>query len=110
MRYHLKIILLLLHSSSLVAQYNLKSPRLRNPEKAIGFVDSCAQFWINTYYPVYGGFFTNIDRTGTVIYNQNKHMLTQSRNVYGMVRAYMLTADTTYLGYARETRKMVIMK
>jgi len=28
-------------------------------------------------------------------------MLTQARNSYGMVRAYMLTGDTTYLGFAK---------
>jgi len=58
--------------------------------------------WIPTYDPVYGGFYTNIDKYGNVIYNQNKNMLTQSRNAYGMVRAYMMTADTSYLNYARE--------
>ena len=102
MRNLLIIILSLFFSSSLFAQYTLKSPHLQNPAKAIGYVDSCAQFWLNTYDPVYGGFYTNIDKFGNVIYNQNKHMLTQSRNVYGMVRAYMLTADTSYLDYARD--------
>jgi mannose/cellobiose epimerase-like protein (N-acyl-D-glucosamine 2-epimerase family) len=103
MRYPLIVILVLLVSSSLLAQYALRSPYLQNPAKAIGFVDSCAQFWINTYDPVYGGFYTNVDRTGNIIYNQNKHMLTQTRNAYGLVRAYMLTADTLYLDYARES-------
>ena len=102
MRNLLIIILSLFFSSSLFTQYTLKSPHLQNPAKAIGYVDSCAQFWLNTYDPVYGGFYTNIDKFGNVIYNQNKHMLTQSRNVYGMMRAYMLTADTSYLNYARD--------
>jgi mannose/cellobiose epimerase-like protein (N-acyl-D-glucosamine 2-epimerase family) len=102
MRYLCKIILPLIFTTSLFAQYTIKSAHLQDPAKAIGFVDSCAQFWINTYDPVYGGFYTNIDKFGNVIYNQNKHMLTQTRNVYGMVRAYMLTANTVYLNYAKE--------
>jgi mannose/cellobiose epimerase-like protein (N-acyl-D-glucosamine 2-epimerase family) len=102
MKNQLTLILLIILSSSLLAQYNFTSPYLQNPEKAIGFVDSCAQFWINTYDPVHDGFYTSIDKYGNVIYNNNKHMLTQTRNAYGMVRAYMLTADTTYLTYARE--------
>jgi mannose/cellobiose epimerase-like protein (N-acyl-D-glucosamine 2-epimerase family) len=102
MRNLLIITLPFILSTFLFAQYNLKSPDLQNPARAIGYVDSCAQFWLNTYDPVYGGFYTNIDKFGNVINNQNKYMLTQSRNIYAMVRAYMLTADTTYLAYARE--------
>ena len=48
-----------------------------------------------------GGFFTRIDKLGNAI-GTNKHMLTQTRNIYGMVRAYMLTGDTTYINLAGE--------
>ncbi|MCE7858048.1 MAG: hypothetical protein DYG97_16225, partial [Ignavibacteria bacterium CHB3] len=43
------------------------------------------------------------DKFGNVItqWGTNKNMLTQSRNAYGMTRAYMLTGDTTYLHYAK---------
>ena len=100
-------LLLILISTSLFAQYNFDSPYLQNPEKAIGFVDSCARFWMNTYDPIHGGFYTNIDKSGNVIYNNNKHMLTQTRNAYAMVRAYMLTSDSTYLSYARESLNFI---
>ena len=85
------------------AQYNPTSPYLINPDLAIGYTDSCANFWIQTWDNSIGGFFTNIDKFGNVItqWGTNKNMLTQSRNAYGMTRAYMLTGDTTYLHYAK---------
>jgi mannose/cellobiose epimerase-like protein (N-acyl-D-glucosamine 2-epimerase family) len=85
------------------AQYVPTSPYIQNPELAIGYTDSCAQFWLQTWDNQLGGFFTNIDKDGSVItgWGTNKNMLTQSRNAYGMVRAYMLTGDTTYLGFAK---------
>ncbi len=85
------------------AQYQPTSPYLQDPEKTIGYVDSCAQFWLQTWDDQLGGFFTNIDKDGSIIFSwgTNKNMLTQARNVYGLTRAYMLTGDTTYLGFAK---------
>ncbi len=85
------------------AQYTPTSPYLLNPELAIGYTDSCANFWLQTWDSSIGGFFTNIDKFGNVItgWGTNKNMLTQSRNAYGMTRAYMLTGDTTYLNFAK---------
>jgi mannose/cellobiose epimerase-like protein (N-acyl-D-glucosamine 2-epimerase family) len=87
---------------SLFAQYSPASPYLQNPRLAIGYTDSCAHFWLQTWDNQLGGFFTNIDKYGNVItsWGTNKNMMNQSRNVYGMARAYMLTGDTTYLGFA----------
>lgn len=89
--------------SSSRAQYVPTSPYLLNPELAIGYTDSCAQFWLQTWDQQSGGFFSNIDKYGNVItsWGTNKNMLTQSRNAYGLARAYMLTGNTTYLDYAR---------
>ncbi len=99
LKYALPVLLFV--TFSIRAQYTLTSPYLQNPAKAIGYVDSCAQFWLNTWDNNLGGFFSNIDRYGNTIWNTDKNMLTQSRNAYGLVRAYMLTADTTYLNLAR---------
>ncbi|RKY91503.1 MAG: hypothetical protein DRQ01_07600, partial [Ignavibacteriae bacterium] len=85
----------------LKAQYSPTSPYLQNPTLAIGYADSCAQFWLQTYDYASGGFFTRIDKFGNAI-GTNKHMLTQTRNIYGIVRAYMLTGDTTYINLAGE--------
>ena len=92
----LTTFVLILHSLTF-AQYNPSSPYLLNPELAIGYTDSCASFWLQTWDNSTGGFYTNIDKFGNVItaWGTNKNMLTQSRNAYGMVRAYMLTGDTT---------------
>jgi len=95
------ILLYVLFSGTLLkAQYSPTSPYLQNPTLAIGYTDSCAQFWLQTYDYASGGFFTRIDKFGNVI-GTNKHMLTQTRNIYGMVRAYMLTGDTTYINLAK---------
>ena len=103
MRKYLLIIFLCVICSTTFAQYTPTSPYLLNPELAIGYTDSCAHFWLQTWDNSIGGFFTNIDRYGNIItaWGTNKNMLTQSRNAYGMTRAYMLTGDTTYLGFAK---------
>jgi len=88
-------------SNSIQAQYSPTSPYLQNPSLAIGYTDSCAQFWLQTYDYASGGFFTKINKFGTPI-GTNKHMLTQTRNIYAMVRAYMLTGDTTYINLAEQ--------
>lgn len=99
------ILSLLLLSNTAFAQYNPSSAYLQNPELAIGYADSCAQFWLQTWDDQSGGFYTNIDKDGTVLtsWGTNKNMLTQSRNAYGMTRAFMLTGDTTYLGFAKRS-------
>jgi mannose/cellobiose epimerase-like protein (N-acyl-D-glucosamine 2-epimerase family) len=88
---------------NLSAQYTATSPYLINPALAIGYADSCARFWLQTWDSNSGGFYTNIDKFGNVIssWGTNKNMLTQSRNAYGLTRAFMLTGDTTFLGYAQ---------
>jgi len=103
MRNYLLTILLFFLYSTAFAQYTPTSPYLQNPELAIGYTDSCANFWLQTWDNSIGGFYTNIDRFGNLItaWGTNKNMLTQSRNAYGLVRAYMLTGDTTYLNYAK---------
>ena len=101
----LNLIILISFSlfTRLSAQYVPTSPYILNPNLAIGYADSCANFWLQTWDTTRAGFFTNINKDGSVItgWGTNKNMLTQSRNAYGLVRAYMLTGDTTYLGYAK---------
>jgi mannose/cellobiose epimerase-like protein (N-acyl-D-glucosamine 2-epimerase family) len=80
---------------------NITSPYLQNPELTYGYVDSCATFWLNAHDPTYGGFYTDIGRSGNVLNTNNKAMLSQTRDVYGFVRAYMLTGNDLYLQMAR---------
>lgn len=93
---------MVLQSVSL-AQYVTTSPYLLYPSLAIGYVDSCAQFWMNTLDETRGGYFTNIDREGDVItsWGTHKNLLTQTRNAYGFTRAYMMTGNDIYREYAR---------
>ncbi len=84
------------------AQYEIKGYYLKNPELVKGHVDSCAQFWFSSYDEEHGGFYQNVSRNGSVDDNSNdKTMLGQTRTAYGMVKAFMLTGDTTYLNFAR---------
>ncbi len=99
-----KLLILLLFSITITAQYQIKSPYLQNPDNIIGYVDSCAAFWLKAYDSVNGGFYTNISKTGTVLTSSGtqKNMQTQSRNAYGLIRAFMLTGDETYLEKAKQ--------
>lgn len=98
------IILSALLSLQAQGQYAIHSPYLREPERMLGYVDSCAAFWSKTGDPVKGGYYTNIDRSGKVItsWGKNKNMITQSRHAYGFVRAFMLTGNEAYLTAARK--------
>jgi len=97
----LACVIVLILSASIPAQYSVKSPHLQDPDKALEFVDECARFWLNAYDDVQGGYFTHIDRYGNVT-GTNKNTLTQTRNAYGFVRAYMLTGNADYLSMARK--------
>ncbi len=74
---------------------------LQQPELTIGYVDSCAQFWLPSWDDDLGGFYTDVSREG-VPTGTSKDMITQSRNAYGLVRAYQMTGEMTYLNAARD--------
>lgn len=93
------LLLIVLFTGFCSAQYAVRSPYLLQPEKAIGYVDSCARFWNKAYDNSLGGFYTNVDKYGNA--SGNKNTLSQSRDAYGYVRAFMLTGNETYLNYAR---------
>jgi len=94
--------LLFIFYSFVNGQYQLKSKYLINPELSIDFVDSCANFWTKAWDNSIGGFYTNVAKNGDILYSwgSNKDMLSQSRNAYGFVRAFMLTGNEEYLSYA----------
>lgn len=83
------------------SQYSFTSPYLQSPEKTIGYVDSCAQFWKKAYDPSAGGYYMNLNRQGRQIYSTGKNALNQSRDAYGFVRAFQMTGKEEYLDYAR---------
>ncbi len=94
------IVIVLLINSSILSQYSFECSYLADSDKAKGYVDSCAVFWFNSYDTLAGGFFENVQRNGSHS-GTSKTMLGNTRTAYGMVRAFMLGGDTTYLNYAR---------
>lgn len=98
-----RIFFLLIITIDLFAQYSFKSPYLRDSEKILGYVDSCAVFWKKAYDNTNGGFYTNVDRQGNpgAYGNYNKHIISQCRDAYGYTRAFMLTGKDEYLNYAK---------
>jgi mannose/cellobiose epimerase-like protein (N-acyl-D-glucosamine 2-epimerase family) len=93
-------------------QYTPTSPYLNNPDKFVGYVDSCAKFWFNSYDATYGGFYSNVDRTGNVItsWGTNKRPLTQTRHAYGFSKAFMLTGNEVYLQKAQNALSFLYSK
>ena len=86
---------------SIQAQVNVQNKFLQDPDLAIELADSSARFWFDSFDPQEGGFFTNVERNGQPS-DDEKQMITQSQNAYGMARAFQLTGDTTYLNYGRK--------
>ena len=96
------IVALLIIHSNITAQYQVKSPYMIDSELTFGFIDSSASFWFDSYDETLGGFYTDVNRQGAPT-GSNKNMLTQTRNAYGMVRAFMMTGNDEYLEKAEET-------
>ena len=86
---------------SIQAQVNVQNKFLQDPDLAIELADSSARFWFDSFDHQEGGFFTNVERNGQPS-DDEKQMITQSQNAYGMARAFQLTGDTTYLNYGRK--------
>lgn len=98
------LLLLWLPGPALRAQ---TSPWLLQPDLCFGYVDSCAQFWSGVWDNTNGGFYTHVNRTGSVS-GSGKNTLSQSRNAYGLVRAYQLSGNLEYLDLAHEALEWMI--
>ncbi len=98
----LLLVACLLAASSPHSAQAQSSPFLQDPDRFIPFVQESADFWRGVHDEANGGFFTNVSREGRLItaWGTNKDVLTQSRNLYAMVRAFQLTGDTSYLDLA----------
>ena len=92
--------LLLACAGSPTAQVDLQNRYLADPDAAVGLADTVATLWLGAVDDATGAFVTDVSREG-VPTGSDRFMLTQSQNAYGMVRAFQLTGDTTYLGAAR---------
>jgi mannose/cellobiose epimerase-like protein (N-acyl-D-glucosamine 2-epimerase family) len=96
-----RIIILLLTlftlNTAVDAQYNTQSEHFNNPELLLDYVQDCANFWSGVEDTSYGGFFTDIGRSGNILNSSTKGLVSLSRNAYGFSRAFMMTGDTSYL-------------
>jgi mannose/cellobiose epimerase-like protein (N-acyl-D-glucosamine 2-epimerase family) len=90
-------IFLSLFASYTFGQYTIQSQYLQNPDLLIPYVEDCADFWIGAHDDVYGGFFVDINRMGNVTNDSYKTVVNNSRDAYGLTRAYMLTGNEAYL-------------
>ena len=100
--YRTMIVLIVFFISGMLTGQTLQSKYLQDPDNVIGYMDSTAGFWFGAWDDTYGGFYTDVNRTGTPT-GTTKWTISQSRNAYGMTRAYMITGDTLYINLARET-------
>ena len=83
------------------SQYTIQSQYLQNPDLLIPYVEDCADFWIGAHDDLYGGFYVDINRYGNVTNDSYKMIVNQSRDAYGLTRAYMLTGNENYLNMAQ---------
>jgi mannose/cellobiose epimerase-like protein (N-acyl-D-glucosamine 2-epimerase family) len=86
----------------ILGQYVVRSPYLSDPGLVIPYVDSCAAFWSKAYDATYGGYYTNVGRSGNIKTPYDKYVVTESRDAYGFARAFMLTGNEYYLTMARQ--------
>jgi len=90
-----------LFTSQSLAQYQVKSEYINNPELLIDYVNDCASFWERAHDDLYGGFFVEVGKTGNILNYNNKSLVSESRDAYGFARAFMLSGNTDYLDYSQ---------
>jgi len=91
----------LLFSSTGFSQPTYSSYYLDNPELFIDFVVDCATFWKGVEDELHGGFHTHVGKSGNLLNNSRKSMVSHSRDAFGFAKAFMLTGDEQYLDMAR---------
>jgi len=91
----------LLINTNLLGQYQPTGLYLTEPDRLIGYVDSCAQFWVGVKDATNGGFYMDVDRQGQVFNTSTKNVVSQSRDAYGFTRAFMMTGNEEYLDLAQ---------
>ena len=75
------------------------SPYLLEAQPNIDYVASCARFWFKARAES-GGYYTNVAQDGTPDPSGPRQSMTQSRDAYGFVRAFMLTGNEEFLEHA----------
>jgi len=84
-------------------QYQLKCAYLKNPDLIIKVADQTAKFWEKAYDKQKGGFYTYVNRDGSIDMSKPyKVTIIQERDAYAFAKAYQLTGKKEYLDYARK--------
>lgn len=86
-------------TASTLGNYSSQSSHLAEPETLIPVISETADFWLPAYDQTNGGFFSEVDMQGNPE-NTNKAVVIQSRNAYGMIKAFQVTGDDSYLDLA----------
>jgi mannose/cellobiose epimerase-like protein (N-acyl-D-glucosamine 2-epimerase family) len=81
------------------ACYEPEGTYLVHPDESINMIVNLANFRTLVRDDTYGGFYTFISQDGTVT-DTRKSFVTETRDAYAFVRAYMVTGDETYLDHA----------
>lgn len=79
--------------------YRPTSSWILDAQANIDYITSCARFWFKARSDA-GGYYTNVAADGTPASSGGKLPMTQSRDAYGFVRAFMVTGDEQFLEHA----------
>jgi mannose/cellobiose epimerase-like protein (N-acyl-D-glucosamine 2-epimerase family) len=79
--------------------YRPSSNWIRDAQANIDYVTRCARFWFKARSEA-GGYYTYVLADGTPASTGGKLPITQSRDAYGFVRAFMVTGDEQFLEHA----------
>lgn len=76
------------------------STYLHDAQPNVDWVANCARFWFKARAEI-GGYYTNVAQDGTPNTAGPRLPITQSRDAYGFVRAFMLTGNEEFLEHAQ---------
>ena len=107
MHYGLGLFLAMQMLAGSAMAYEPESEHLQHPDRLVQRIRQCADFWLRSYDEKHGGFFSEVARDGSPTSRKRKRILLQSRNVYGLVRAFQVTGETRYLERADETLRFM---
>ena len=99
----LLLIIPLIPIDDLLSQETYQSPFFEDAQPLIDFAEDCADFWEGASDTLYGGYFTDVDRSGNILNSNKKGMVSHSRNAYGFAKVFMLTGDIHYLTLAQQS-------
>lgn len=80
--------------------YEPSGEYLQHPDRAVAVLKSLADFRAKARDNVNGGFYSFVNRNGTVGSDRRKGFVTTTRDAWTFSRAFMVTGDDVYLDHA----------